>query len=101
MFCYSEFSAGILQGTFFSNDRPYYMNYGAIGNIIGNAIAHGFDDRGRQFDKIDWWDAETKSKYLEKTKCIVSQYDNYTAEEVGLKVKEKKNSFIENGCTNL
>lgn len=46
--------------------------------------------QGRQFDKngnlVDWWDPRTKERYLEKAKCIIEQYGNYTAEEVNLKV---------------
>ncbi|GLH05802.1 Neprilysin-2 [Gryllus bimaculatus] len=83
-----QFPAGILQGIFFSNDRPRYMNYGAIGFVIGHEITHGFDDQGRQFDKdgnlVDWWEANTKDRYLEKARCIVHQYGNYTDEETGL-----------------
>ncbi|XP_033213002.1 neprilysin-2-like isoform X1 [Belonocnema kinseyi] len=83
-----QFPAGILQGAFFNNDRPRYMNYGAIGFVIGHEITHGFDDQGRQFDKegnlVEWWEPATKIKYLEKAKCIIEQYGNYTAEEVGL-----------------
>lgn len=85
-----QFPAGILQGAFFSNDRPRYMNYGAIGFVIGHEITHGFDDQGRQFDKegnlVDWWEPETKEKYLEKAECIISQYGNYSVEEVNLKL---------------
>lgn len=85
-----QFPAGILQGTFFSNDRPRYLNFGAIGYVIGHEITHGFDDQGRQFDKdgnlVDWWYPETKKQYLEKASCIIQQYGNYTAEEVGLKL---------------
>lgn len=85
-----EFPAGILQGTFFNKDRPRYMNYGAIGFVIGHEITHGFDDQGRQFDKegnlVDWWESDTKERYLEKAQCIIYQYGNYTVESVGLNV---------------
>ncbi|XP_076662918.1 M13 family metallopeptidase neprilysin 2 isoform X4 [Andrena cerasifolii] len=83
-----QFPAGILQGAFFSNDRPRYMNYGAIGFVIGHEITHGFDDQGRQFDKhgnlIDWWAPQTKEKYIDRAECIIHQYGNYTVEDVGL-----------------
>lgn len=77
-----QFPAGILQGIFFSAERPRYMNYGAIGWVIGHEITHGFDDQGRQFDLegnlVDWWHPETKSRYLKKAQCIIEQYGNYT-----------------------
>ncbi|XP_027847675.2 neprilysin-2-like isoform X2 [Aphis gossypii] len=85
-----QLPAGILQGAFFSSDRPRYMNYGAIGFVIGHEITHGFDDQGRKYDKhgnlLDWWAEETKKHFLEKVMCIIKQYGNYTSQEVGLKV---------------
>ncbi|XP_066143643.1 neprilysin-2 isoform X2 [Euwallacea fornicatus] len=83
-----QFPAGILQGVFFNADRPRYMNYGAIGFVIGHEITHGFDDQGRQFDKngnlVDWWQEETKKAFVEKAQCIIDQYGNYTVPELNL-----------------
>ncbi|XP_031634008.1 neprilysin-2-like isoform X2 [Contarinia nasturtii] len=85
-----QFPAGILQGHFFSPDRPRYLNFGAIGMVIGHEITHGFDDKGSQFDLngnlVDWWQPETKAHYLEKAKCIIEQYGNFTEPMTGWKL---------------
>merc|ERR1711971_784643 len=82
-----NFPAGILDGVFFQEDRPLYMNYGAIGFVVGHEITHGFDDQGSQKDGegnlVDWWEPETKTRYLEKARCIIEQYGNYTVEVEG------------------
>jgi membrane metallo-endopeptidase-like protein 1 len=82
-----NFPAGILDGVFFQEDRPLYMNYGAIGYVVGHEITHGFDDQGSQKDGegnlVDWWEPETKERYLEKAQCIIDQYANYTVEVEG------------------
>jgi hypothetical protein len=63
-----QFPAGILQGVFFSSNRPNYMNYGAIGWVIGHEVTHGFDDQGRQFDGegnlVNWWHPDTERRWL-------------------------------------
>ncbi|KFM80057.1 Membrane metallo-endopeptidase-like 1, partial [Stegodyphus mimosarum] len=84
-----EFPAGILQHPLFSSERPNYLNFGAIGYVIGHEITHGFDDTGRQFDKngnnVNWWDQKTDELFKRKAQCIIEQYGNYTAEN-GMKL---------------
>lgn len=81
-----KFPAGILQVPFFGADRPQYLNFGAIGSIIGHEITHGFDQQGRQFDGNgdldDWWEDETAEKFNEKIKCFVEQYSHFTVSEI-------------------
>ena len=87
-FLAQAFPAGILQGQFFSANRPLFMNYGAIGSIIGHEITHGFDDTGNQFDEngnlVDWWEPKTAEAFKEKAKCIIDQYGNYSEQTTGL-----------------
>jgi len=79
--------AGILDGVAFNADRPLYMNYGAIGHIVGHEITHGFDNQGSQFDGdgnlVDWWEPETLRRYQEKSQCMIDQYGNYSVEVEG------------------
>lgn len=50
----------------------------------------GFDDRGRQFDKVgnivNWWEPETDVQFRQRAQCIINQYGNYTFPDTGLKV---------------
>jgi putative endopeptidase len=83
------FPAAILQPPFFDAKADDPVNYGAIGTVIGHEITHGFDDRGRLFDKDgnmrDWWSEEDARRYKERAKKIEAQYGNFTAID-GIKV---------------
>ena len=83
------FPAGILQAPFFDLKADDAANYGAIGMVIGHEITHGFDDRGRRFDKDgnlrDWWSAEDARRYKERAKKIELQYGGYSGVD-GIKV---------------
>nr|WBW70058.1 venom protein [Lampona murina] len=77
-----EFSAGILQEAFFNKNRPRYLNFGAIGFVIGHEITHGFDNNGRQFDidgnNVNWWEETTEEHFKNKAQCMKNQYSKYT-----------------------
>ncbi len=57
--------------------------YGIIGgSTFGHEITHGFDDQGSKYDENgnlnNWWTTGDLKKFKEKTKAVVSQYNNYT-----------------------
>ena len=72
------FPAAILQPPYFDAKADDAVNYGGIGMVIGHEITHGFDDRGRRFDKDgnlrDWWTAEDERRYAERAQVIEKQY---------------------------
>ncbi|GAB1605929.1 neprilysin-1-like [Argonauta hians] len=98
-----SFPAGILQLPFYDKQQPSSMNYGAIGVVIGHEITHGFDDRGRQFDKEgnlrQWWSSDVIKRFTEKANCIESQYSNYSVPEANMKINGR-NTLGENIADN-
>ena len=76
------FPAGILQFPFFDPNADDAVNYGGIGAVIGHEMSHGFDDSGSQYDKDgnlkNWWTAEDRAKFNEKTKALGEQFNAYT-----------------------
>ncbi|KAL1922088.1 uncharacterized protein VTP21DRAFT_10730 [Calcarisporiella thermophila] len=76
------FPAGILQQPFFNGKLPEYLNFGGVGVVIGHELTHAFDNHGRLFDPTgkltDWWTNSTASSFEQKSKCFISQYDNFT-----------------------
>lgn len=76
------FPAAILQPPFFFVNGDDAVNYGGIGVVIGHEMTHGFDDQGRQYDKVgnlsDWWTAEDSKLFGERTKILANQFSNFT-----------------------
>uniref|UniRef100_A0A0A9XT19 Endothelin-converting enzyme 1 n=1 Tax=Lygus hesperus TaxID=30085 RepID=A0A0A9XT19_LYGHE len=84
------FPAGILQPPFYHRYFPKSLNYGGIGVVIGHEITHGFDDKGRLFDRNGnlhrWWRDEAVAQFHEKAQCIIDQYGKYVVDEVGIQI---------------
>ncbi|XP_052760153.1 membrane metallo-endopeptidase-like 1 isoform X1 [Mya arenaria] len=81
------FPAAILQPPFYSKDQPAYLNFGGIGYVIGHEITHGFDDRGRLYDKFgnleSWWSEQDTERFKERAQCIIDQYDGFVVPGTG------------------
>jgi len=75
------FPAGILQPPFFYADADDAVNYGGIGCVIGHEMTHGFDDQGRQYDKVgnltDWWTPQSAEEFKKRAQAVVNQYNEY------------------------
>ncbi len=75
------FPAAILQPPFFDMEADDAVNYGGIGAVIGHEIGHGFDDQGSKYDGDgnlqSWWTDEDRSRFEERTKALIAQYDAY------------------------
>ncbi|XP_004523569.1 neprilysin-4 isoform X1 [Ceratitis capitata] len=82
------FPAGILQPPFYHRHFPRSLNFGGIGVVIGHELTHGFDDKGRLFDRNGsihkWWTDSSIKGFDERARCIIAQYSNYTVGEVGI-----------------
>jgi putative endopeptidase len=76
------FPAGILQPPFFFLDADDAVNYGAIGVVIGHEMTHGFDDKGRNYDKngnlTDWWTSQDAENFKSRANILVEQFNSYT-----------------------
>jgi len=85
---YIDVPAGIIQDTFYSNDRPQYMNYGAIGTLIGKEINHYFVEIAKTYNY------KTEYNYGRKKMCIIEQFYNYTNDVINRKVCVIKYMFL-------
>ncbi len=75
------FPAGILQPPFFFMNGDDAINYGAIGVVIGHEMTHGFDDKGRLYDKDgnlnSWWTEEDNQNFKKRAKVLSDQFDSF------------------------
>lgn len=79
-----------MKNPFFDKNRPFAMNYGAIGAVIGHELTHGFDNMGHLFDKNgqlhNWWTIQTEREFNKRTHCFIDQYNAIYDSATGLHV---------------
>lgn len=73
------FPAAILQPPFFNLKADDAVNYGAIGVVIGHEMTHGFDDKGRLYDKDgnlnNWWTDQDALNFTNNAKVLVDHFN--------------------------
>ncbi|WP_291856898.1 M13 family metallopeptidase [Marinilabilia sp.] len=76
------FPAAILQPPFFYPYGDDAVNYGAIGMVIGHEMTHGFDDKGRQYDKDgnmnDWWQPADADDFENRAQVLIDRFNHFT-----------------------
>lgn len=73
------FPAAILQPPFFNLKADDAVNYGGIGVVIGHEMTHGFDDKGRLYDKEgnlnDWWQPQDAENFTRNSQVLVEHFN--------------------------
>lgn len=89
-----------------STSYPNAVKYGTLGSLISHELIHGFDDTGRNFDKVgnnrNWWDEVSTKEFKNRTKCFVNQYKNYTYNDRKLpEMVSQSENIADNGGVRL
>ena len=75
------FPAAILQPPFFDYKADDAVNYGAIGTVIAHEMTHGFDDKGRLYNKEgnlqDWWTKKDEEAFNKQANKLVTLYSRF------------------------
>ncbi|XP_052789868.1 endothelin-converting enzyme homolog isoform X2 [Mya arenaria] len=83
-FNHIAFPAGILRPPLYNPTSPKSFNFGSFGMICGHELTHGFDNKGRFFDKDGnmrtWWTDKSSQKFKDFSQCYVDFYSNFTVE---------------------
>lgn len=62
------------------------VTYGSIGKVLGHELSHAFDPRfstqTRTGDFATWWSAQSFERFLDKSRCVISQLANYTENDI-------------------
>ncbi|KAF5282082.1 hypothetical protein FQA39_LY00607 [Lamprigera yunnana] len=84
-----------------------FLNYGAIGSVLGHELTHGFDNIGRKFDKHgnykQWWSNKTIETFEDKTHCFIDQYGQFSFPGVSDKINGEQTlgeNLADNGGLN-
>ncbi|KAJ3649740.1 hypothetical protein Zmor_021464 [Zophobas morio] len=71
--------APFLQGVIYNFHRPQYMNYGALGSVIGHEFTHAFVAHKNKSESGEiHWSPDAIRHYEEKIQCLLEDYQQYS-----------------------
>jgi len=82
---------GLLSEPFYSKGKPVAVNFASMGFVLAHELAHSLDTTSRENDVngdrvnekgIKIWNNETLTEYVNRTTCLVTQYDKYMYEKM-------------------
>ena len=75
------FPAAILQPPFFDYKADDAVNYGGIGAVIAHEMTHGFDDKGRLYDKngnlTNWWTKTDEKNFNNRASKLAALFNQF------------------------
>ncbi|KAG5899138.1 hypothetical protein JTB14_027331 [Gonioctena quinquepunctata] len=69
--------APVLQGQIFDSRRPHYLNYGALGSLIGHELTHGFSTFDDWMDSKEMWTNRSVNNFVKESRCLVEEYEHF------------------------
>lgn len=83
---------------FYDITQPKYLNYGAVGSMMGREISKSLGVKGRYYDiegnLKPWWDSRSDEMYKARSKCFVDKYGNYKVDGLNISVSILKKLWI-------
>ncbi|XP_034190776.2 uncharacterized protein LOC117609047 [Osmia lignaria lignaria] len=74
-------TAADFQSPLFALNRPWAVNFGIIGLVMGHEVNHGFDNEGHLYDHggnlMEWLSAMADA-YNKRAECFVNQFNKYS-----------------------
>ncbi|XP_049819680.1 neprilysin-2-like [Aethina tumida] len=93
----------IIRGFIYDGERPNYMNYGALGSIIGHEFTHSFTLTGDHSYPVNntWMTNSSMTKFHEKVQCVIEEYDKYLNVTEGLHKTVTSNDLVDENIADI
>lgn len=74
--------ASLAQETFYQEHRPNYLNYAALGTLIGHELTVAL--MNSEAEPKFCWTPQTMKVFKNKTSCLLDEYQNSEEDTVNL-----------------